>query len=78
MKRLPFLLSRDGWLALGLFLLLTLVTVISMVQQAQASLVDPPLASFSNQPNGSRALWLYLESQQIDLTDSMGSLFGVP
>ncbi|MCA9946596.1 MAG: DUF4350 domain-containing protein [Anaerolineales bacterium] len=78
MKRLPFLLSRDGWLALGLFLLLTLVTVISVVQQAQASLVDPPLASFSNQPNGSRALWLYLESQQIDLTDSVGSLFGVP
>jgi hypothetical protein len=71
-------LSRDVWLALGLFLLLTISTTITVVQQAQASLQDPPLASFSSQPQGSRALWLYLESQKIKLTDSVGSSFGVP
>jgi len=49
-----------------------------VVQQAQASLQDPPLASFSTQPQGSRALWLYLESQKVKLTDSVGASFGVP
>ena len=71
-------LSRDAWLALGLFLLLTIFTTITVVQQAQASLQDPPLASFSAQPQGSRALWLYLESQEIKLTDSAGASFAVP
>ncbi len=70
--------SRDAWLALGLFLLLTIFTVVNVVQQAQASLQDPPLASFSTQPQGSRALWLYLESQKVKLTDSVGTAFGVP
>jgi hypothetical protein len=70
--------SRDTLLALGLFLLLTIFTVITVVQQAQASLEDPPLASFSSQPQGSRALWLYLESQEMKLTDSVGASFGVP
>ncbi|MBK8901445.1 MAG: DUF4350 domain-containing protein [Anaerolineaceae bacterium] len=74
MKRL----SRDAWLALLLFLLLTVFTAVSVVQQAQASLQDPPLASYSTQQQGSRALWLYLESQQIKLTDSVGTVFGVP
>ncbi len=71
-------LSRDSWLALGLFLLLTLFTTITVVQQARASLTDPPLASYSTQPQGSHALWLYLESQQLKLTDSVGDAFGVP
>lgn len=70
--------SRDTVLALGLFLLLTLFTTISVIQQAQAELSDPPLASFSTQPQGSNALWLYLESQQIKLTNSVGDSFGVP
>ena len=74
MKRL----SRDAWLALALFLLLTIFTAITVVQQAQAALVDPPLASFSSQPQGSRALWLYLESQEMALTDSVGTVFAVP
>ncbi len=70
--------SRDALLALGLFLLLTIFTTITVVQQAQAGLADPPLATFSTQPQGSRALWLYLESQQVKLTDTVGSAFGVP
>ena len=78
MKRLSNALTRDAWLALGLFLLLTVFTTITVVQQAQASLEEPPLASYSTQPNGSRALWLYLESQNMKLTDSVGEAFGVP
>ncbi len=74
MKRL----SRDAWLALLLFLLLTVITAVSVVQQAQASLQDPPLASYSTQPQGSQALWRYLETQQLKLTDSVGTTFGVP
>ena len=71
-------LSRDSWLAIALFLLLTLVTTISVVQQGRASVTDPPLASYSTQPQGSQALWRYLESQNLKLTDSVGGSFGVP
>ena len=78
MNRLSRLMSRDAWLALGLFFLLALFTTISVVQQARATLQEPPLASFSTQPDGSRALWLYLQSQNLKLTDSVEDAFGVP
>lgn len=78
MKRLTSALSRDAWLALFLFLLLTIFTTITVVQQAQATLEDPPLASFSTQPTGSRALWLYLETENMKLTDSVGTQFNIP
>lgn len=78
MRRATGILSRDAWLALGLFLLLTLFTVVSVVQQARAGQIDPPLAAFSTQPQGSHALWLYLESQEMKLTDSVGAAFAVP
>ena len=78
MTRLSHMFTRDAWLALGLFLLLTLFTTITVVQQAQAGVEQPPLASFSTQPDGSQALWLYLESQSMALTDTVGAAFGVP
>ncbi len=78
MKRLSQALTRDAWLALALFLLLVLFTTITVVQQAQASLQQPPLASFSTQPNGSQALSRFLESQNIKRIESVSPTFSVP
>lgn len=54
-------LSRDSWLALLLIVLFTAVTALAILQETLAAQQAPPLASFSSQPNGARALWLYLE-----------------
>lgn len=54
-------LSRDSWLALFLMLVLTAVTLLSVYQETQASLREAPLSSQSNQPDGAKALKLYLD-----------------
>ncbi|MBX3057323.1 MAG: DUF4350 domain-containing protein [Anaerolineae bacterium] len=54
-------LSRDSWLALLLLVLFTAVSALALYQETQANQQAPPLASFSSQPDGARALWLYLE-----------------
>jgi len=56
MKRL----SRDAWLLISLSLVLILLTVLAVVSQTQ-ELKQPPLAAGSNQPDGARALRLWLE-----------------
>ncbi|MCI0394211.1 MAG: DUF4350 domain-containing protein [Chloroflexi bacterium] len=56
MKRL----SRDAWLALGLFVVLAVLTAVAAVQQTQAEDV-PGLASFSSEPDGALALKLWLD-----------------
>ena len=52
--------SRDVWLALGLFVILLLITIAAAVQQT-GQVTLPPYASFSSEPNGSRALLLWLK-----------------
>lgn len=52
-------LPRDSWLAIGLFLALAVVMFITYARQQPETV--PPLASFSNQPDGARALWLWLQ-----------------
>jgi hypothetical protein len=49
----------DFWLAVGLFLLLLIVTGLAAVRQAQEEL-SPPLSSLSSAPDGARALRLWL------------------
>lgn len=58
-------LSRDSWLALLLIVLFTAVTALAILQETRANQQAPPLASFSSQPDGARALWLYLEQMGV-------------
>ncbi len=70
-------LSRDSWLAIGLFGLLLLLTIAAAVQQTQEQ-VGPPLASFSSAPNGARALWLWLDELGYPVSDEILGLFQPP
>lgn len=54
-------LSRDSQLAIGLFVVLALLTVFAAARQTQQQRL-PPLASDSNAPDGARALRLWLEA----------------
>jgi len=62
MKRL----SRDSWLALLLVLLFTAVTATAIYQEIAAASQEPPLSSHSNQPDGARALFEYLERMGLE------------
>ncbi len=54
-------LSRDVWLAIGLIIFLVVVTGVAAIQQTEQRLM-PPLASYSAQPNGAKALRLWLDA----------------
>jgi hypothetical protein len=61
---------RDTWLVISLFLILIVVTVLLSIQRSrQAEL--PAYYSHSNQPNGARALRLWLESQNYVILDDI-------
>ncbi len=70
-------LSRDQWLAVGLFaILLALVVFTVMQEQRQQQL--PPLTSFSNQPDGSRALYLWLSELGYTPDNQSQALYTIP
>lgn len=52
-------LSRDSWIAIGLFVLLILVTIAAAMQQTRDQ-TQPPLVSTSAAPDGAKALFLAL------------------
>jgi hypothetical protein len=54
-------LSRDAWLAIGLVALLVIVTAGVALLTPREEEAPPPLASFSNAPEGARALKLWVE-----------------
>ena len=70
-------LSRDSWLAIGLFLILLLVTIAAAIQQTQEESA-PPLASFSSAPSGAKALRLWLEELDYSLNDEPLASFQLP
>lgn len=69
--------SRDTWLAIGLLILLLLTTIAAAVQQSQEQ-PKPPLASFSNAPNGARALSLWLEKLGYSVSSEAVEAFSPP
>lgn len=71
-------LSRDSWLAIGLFVLLAVITAVGIVQQVQQETTHPPLASFSNQPDGARALQLWLDSLGYRVDNDVAAAFRIP
>jgi hypothetical protein len=69
--------SRDTLLALGLFLVLALLTVFAALQQTQEP-ARPPLANDSNEPNGGRALWLWLGQLGYTVRDTVQEDYAIP
>jgi hypothetical protein len=70
-------LSRDQWLAVGLFGLM-LALIIFTVWQEQRQQALPPLTSFSNQPDGTRAFYLWLEALGYTPNNRSAVLYAIP
>jgi hypothetical protein len=70
-------LSRDSWLAIGLFVVLLLVTVAAAIQQTREK-APPPLASFSSASDGARALWLWLAELDYSVNYEAAKVFRLP
>ncbi len=70
--------SRDFWLVVGLFVVLTIVTVATALWQARQETDLPPLASFSSAPDGGRALRLWLEELGYVVSDEVADRFQIP
>jgi hypothetical protein len=70
-------LSRDQWLAVGLFVVMLALIVLTVLQE-QRERELPPLTSFSNQPDGARALYLWLEALGYTPDNRSGALYTIP
>lgn len=73
---MPKALSRDSWLALALVVALVGVTAIAAARQARQP--HPPLYSASTQPDGARALWLWLETLGYAVNNESPARFAIP
>lgn len=70
-------LSRDTKLAIGILLLLVLVTVFAAMQ-TQAEQQNPPLSSLSSAPDGALALKLWLQELGYDVDEQILTNFLPP
>lgn len=67
-------LSRDAWLGIGILMALVIVTVLAAIQQTRDE-TQVPYTSTSSQPNGTRALRLWLDELGYDSDASPSSTF---
>src|SRR5512139_213222 len=70
-------LSRDAWLAIGLVVLLAVVTFAAGLQQSQRE-APPPYASYSAAPDGTLALARWLKEIGYSVSSEVGSTFKPP
>jgi hypothetical protein len=70
-------LSRDSWLAIGLFGVLILVTIAAAIQQTQEE-IEPALSSLSSAPNGAKALGLALAGLGYEVSNDLSDPFVPP
>ncbi len=71
-------ISRDSIFAIGLILILAVVTALAALQEANKNNRFPVLSSASNQPDGSRALFLWLDSLGYTTSNEPPDLFAIP
>ena len=69
--------GRDALLVAGLLVVLALVTALAAARQTQQA-TPPALASFSNAPDGARALKLWLQDLGYTVRDDSPDPFAVP
>jgi hypothetical protein len=67
----------EGWIVVGVLALLGVVTALAAARQTQQS-TPPPLASFSNAPEGAHALKLWLQALGESVRDDSPDPFTVP
>ena len=70
-------LSRESWLAIGLVVVLAVITALAAAQQTQAAVL-PSLSSASTAPDGARALWMWLDDLHYAVRDDVAPFFSIP
>jgi hypothetical protein len=68
--------DRDTWLAIGLGLILVLITITSVIQQTEKK-APIPYTSTSTNPDGTRALYLWLDGLEYDVSNTVASFFSI-
>ena len=71
-------LSRDAWMAVGLFITLAIFATIAAVQETRENAAVPALAGNSNAPDGARALALWLDELGYFTTSEVTAVFSIP
>jgi len=71
--------SRETWWAIGIGVALVCLTIVAAIQSARAQQqTAPALAADSSQPDGARALWLWLESLGYTTSSETAAAFALP
>jgi len=70
-------LSRDAWLAIGLIMVLLLVTIAAAIQQTRQQIL-PAYSSLSTRPDGTQALALWLEQLNYSVNRDVSTTFQPP
>lgn len=70
--------SRETFLIIGILVLVFGMTSLAAILQGNEEAVLPPLASFSSQPNGGRALLLWLEELGYQADGQIITSFQIP
>ncbi len=71
-------LNRETWWSIGVGVLLVLLTIVAAIQSERAKQATLPLAAHSSQPNGARALWLWLQALGYATDDTTAGTFALP
>jgi hypothetical protein len=69
--------NRDTWLSVGLGLILILITITSVIQQTEKK-APIPYTSTSTNPDGTRALYLWMDELDFDVSNTVASFFSIP
>lgn len=69
--------SRESWLALALIAVLLVATIVAVVWQTDKA-APPALSSASNEPDGARALWLWLVQMGYTVSSQSGTDYQPP
>ena len=71
--------SRETWWGIGIGVALVLLTIAAGIQSARAQQPSAPtLAADSSQPDGARALWLWLQALGYTTSSETLSVFALP
>ena len=71
-------ISRETIPAIGILVLLVIVTIGAAIAQGRREAQEPPLSSSSTAPGGAKALWLWLDALGYPVSSRVGRTFAPP
>jgi hypothetical protein len=71
-------ITHETWWSIGIGVALVLVTIAAGIQSARTQQSTPTLASDSSEPDGARALWLWLQALGYTASSETSATFALP